>query len=563
MVSSDELPRLPLFHYHSEDVSVEQKTNLSHARARAMALSRGVTFDDILNLTPKFWSLCTHPIVTLDGGAVLLMSVQLNLGVGTIAPYVHGRPDLRKLVDDILAWRVSLAYMMTEVGHGLDALNIETTATLREDGSFELHTPNEGAAKFMPPTIPRGGAPWIGLVMARLIVQGNDRGIRPFIVPLNDGKQMCVGVSARELPTRLGAKATGHAITWFDHVLLPRNAMLGELESNLDHKMQFQELLNRVAIGSMILTSCIVPGLKIAAYVGAKYSQRRHVVNPSGVKIPIISFRTQQIPILYALAQGYVMDAFFKHMTSLFVSAKDARVRSAISTVIKAVMFHHWRRTGATIADRCGAQSMFEFNQLVPMDFELRGVSIAEGDVLALCIRLAPELILGRYSLPPPSQPESYIVRHEIGILNECRAMLAEFGGKHRSAEFNNVVLPRCLPLVEAIGFRMAWEAASSHGVPQVLIRLYEICAIGSDLPWYIENANISRDSFARDEVAALSAVLADLDVLVDGLQVGSSAVAAILSDESWAHLVSTLPLHQGKAAFDPWGSAPSPLARL
>jgi acyl-CoA oxidase len=106
MVSSDELPRLPLFHYHSEDVSVEQKTNLSHARARAMALSRGVTFDDILNLTPKFWSLCTHPIVTLDGGAVLLMSVQLNLGVGTIAPYVHGRPDLRKLVDDILAWRV-------------------------------------------------------------------------------------------------------------------------------------------------------------------------------------------------------------------------------------------------------------------------------------------------------------------------------------------------------------------------------------------------------------------------------------------------------------------------
>lgn len=49
----------------------------------------------------------------------------------------------------------------------------------------------------MPPTLPRGGTPRVGLVMARLIVQGKDRGIRPFIVSLNDGKQMCAGVSAR------------------------------------------------------------------------------------------------------------------------------------------------------------------------------------------------------------------------------------------------------------------------------------------------------------------------------------------------------------------------------
>lgn len=36
---------------------------------------------------------------------------------------------------------------MTEVGHGLDAINLETTATLLPDGSYELHTPNKGAAK--------------------------------------------------------------------------------------------------------------------------------------------------------------------------------------------------------------------------------------------------------------------------------------------------------------------------------------------------------------------------------------------------------------------------------
>lgn len=39
--------------------------------------------------------------------------------------------------------------MLTEVGHGLDARNLETTATLLPDGGFELHSPSWAAAKFV------------------------------------------------------------------------------------------------------------------------------------------------------------------------------------------------------------------------------------------------------------------------------------------------------------------------------------------------------------------------------------------------------------------------------
>lgn len=45
----------------------------------------------------------------------------------------------------ILAARAQ--YMLTEVGHGLDARNLETTATLLPNGDFDLHTPNFNAAK--------------------------------------------------------------------------------------------------------------------------------------------------------------------------------------------------------------------------------------------------------------------------------------------------------------------------------------------------------------------------------------------------------------------------------
>lgn len=48
----------------------------------------------------------------------------------------------------------------------------------------------------MPPTIPLGD-PCIAVVMARAIVNHEDYGIMPFIVPLNDGLRMCPGVSCR------------------------------------------------------------------------------------------------------------------------------------------------------------------------------------------------------------------------------------------------------------------------------------------------------------------------------------------------------------------------------
>lgn len=48
----------------------------------------------------------------------------------------------------------------------------------------------------MPPTTPIKDFPRVGVVVARLIVAGEDRGIRPFVVWLNDGKTMCEGITS-------------------------------------------------------------------------------------------------------------------------------------------------------------------------------------------------------------------------------------------------------------------------------------------------------------------------------------------------------------------------------
>ena len=45
--------------------------------------------------------------------------------------------------------------------------------------------------------MPVAEIPRIAIVMAKLVVEEEDYGIRPVVVALGDGKQMCKGVTSR------------------------------------------------------------------------------------------------------------------------------------------------------------------------------------------------------------------------------------------------------------------------------------------------------------------------------------------------------------------------------
>lgn len=87
------------------------------------------------------------PIIALDYGLFAILTAHTNLTVGTLARYVNSRPDLVPLVNALLKGDVFGLYLLTERGHGLDAINIETTAHQQADGSYVLHTPREEATK--------------------------------------------------------------------------------------------------------------------------------------------------------------------------------------------------------------------------------------------------------------------------------------------------------------------------------------------------------------------------------------------------------------------------------
>ncbi|KAI2727857.1 hypothetical protein DTO012A7_6069 [Penicillium roqueforti] len=549
----EDLARSELFKPAPRSLSLEESTRLSYQRAKAFANAYGLTLKDVLYITPKFWKLHREPLLTLDGGAFTLLSIQCNLFVGTLAPFALKRPELQRILQSALDFDISAQFMLTEVNHGLDARNIQTTATILPDGDIDLHTPSPNDAKVMPPTTPRGGIPVVAIVMARLVSGDKDSGIRPFLVQLGNGKEMCKGIMSKALPPRTGAHPVDHALTYFDHVRLPKSALLGSVEGTEDKREEFLSSIHRVAVGTLFLSGCVIPSLKLAAYNAACFSQNRLVSGQDGTPMAVIDFRTQHMPILHAIAQYSVLEAFLVSAAIAFrEQSVDPRVRHGIATAFKAIALGHFSKSITAMNERCGWHGHYEHNQLLQMELEMRGASTAEGDIRVLAIRLASELLLGRYQMPPPNDSTSPIARHEASLFSEARDLLQQGAkGIHRSERFNRNILPLALPLVEAIGHRMAYEAAIDANVDPSLLNLYESVVLKEDSAWYVEQGGLSREIQREMEAQAVDVLLPRMNDLLRASGVQPYSNAPMTSKMLWNDFVSGLEVFSGDAPSD------------
>ncbi|TLD38016.1 acyl-CoA dehydrogenase NM domain-like protein [Venturia nashicola] len=506
----------------------------------------GMTIQDIVSLSPKFWNFNLDPSITRDIAAFTILTIHWNLCMGTIAAHASKRPDLQEILRELEQFNVCGEFMLTELGHGLDARNLGTTATMRPDGSFVLHTPSPNEAKTMPPITPYAGIARVGVVFAQLVVGEEKRGIKPFLVRLNEIGHMCAGVSSRMLPQRAGSKPVDHAITMFENVQLTSNALLGSPERAKDPRLEFMNLIGRVGVGTLSLSMTNVPCLNVGAHIMASYCRRRQVGNEeSGQKIPIWNFRTVHLPILSALAHGHVLTRYAKKSANAFIQPKekDWRIKHAYSCIFKATATQCTQAILSELIDRCGWQGLFGYNQLSEMMLSLRGNSIAEGDVLVLCIRLASELFQGKYMLPKTKHPRKLLARHEAGLLLDAHSILHTLPKGHRDEDFDAKISIKCRPFIEAIGQRMAYEAALEDPTTRPeLLQLYEIQSIKSDLAWYVENLGLKRQDILDLEDKVVRKVAPLLDQILRENGVGSVVTAPIVSEKKWEDFVTSLP---------------------
>ena len=292
-------------------------------------------------------------------------------------------------------------FFLTELNHGLDAINLETAATLNTDGSFDLHTPHRGAAKlvslvasvdltrvltlqtrFMPPSVPCG-IPSDGIVFARLLVDGEDRGVKPFLVPIHDGRSMHPGITAkfasvqlefiyllttvhrRRLSPRSLSSPVNHTLTYFNHVRLPPSALLTTPKRAESPRAEFFHNISRVAVGTFSMAAVSVPGLRAVSYIAGKYALRRKVTDAStGLSRPIISFSTQYIPVMTAVADTFLSIAFVNGIHAAFGNPElGSTMKHFLAAVLKVTVLNHTLKDASALGDRCGAQGLLQVNQ--------------------------------------------------------------------------------------------------------------------------------------------------------------------------------------------------------
>ncbi|TDL17003.1 hypothetical protein BD410DRAFT_886239 [Rickenella mellea] len=370
------LPEPELFQHPTRELTVHEQWKLSFERAKIIAQLYGITAHDILTLSEQFWEFHMDNIGMIDAAAITFLSIQYNLAAGTIAPFAMKRPDLQPLLQHILDLDVA------DNGNTLSQWRVRPTHPQRWSPKARLHlfirivNLPPLLDRHMPPTGPYGGVIQVAVVFARLIVNKEDRGIRPFIVSLGDGKQMCKGVTARLLPRRVGSKTVGYALTTFNHVCLPTTALLGKLEKPADARINFMACIWRVPVGSLASSAAAVPAVAVSTYIAARHSMRRTITGPDNQPLSIWNFRTQQIPIVRALAQAYAMKAHALEAIRLVKDTDmDVRTRMGVAASANAVMIQHTQTSLFTLSERCGAHGLFEHNQIITAQVSQRSYS--------------------------------------------------------------------------------------------------------------------------------------------------------------------------------------------
>ncbi|OJD36606.1 acyl-dehydrogenase nm domain-like protein [Diplodia corticola] len=525
----------------------------AYDRARLICQHHALSLQDILTLSPKFWHFHLDTIHAAANNCLVLLTTHLNLCIGTLGSYLKDRPDLAPLIEKLLKFEINGQYLLTEVGWGVDADELKTTATMQPDGTFDLHTPYQQAAKFMSPTTPDAGMPSGAIIFARLIVDAEDRGVRPFWVLLHDSEQMEEGVISYALPKRAGTQPTDHAVTFFNHKRLAKHSLLGSLEKPTDPAAHFAQIVSRASIGTLSISTVNVPCLKLCTYIAAKYSARRTVTGPAPnpTQTPILTYRTQHGPILHALAQSLVWTAASHHTAALFSAATTPpALKPALAIPFKTAIQHQTQATLGLLSARCGAQGLYEHNAIISCQHLMRGNSFAEGDVVVVAIRLVSDLLAhpDRHPLPPPlAFPDAPLARLAAGLLAEARrvhdALLPGDGGAADEAAFNAKVLPLCEGVARAIGCASAHDAARRAGVAGDVLDVFEAgCVRGEWESWFVEEMGWGRGEVAEREERALGRLYGRLDELVEGLGVGAYARVPLMTEGAWEGFVRGLP---------------------
>jgi len=235
----------------------------------------------------------------IDGSLVTKFTVQFNLFGGTLMA-LH-TPRHLTFMREVDSLKNMGCFCFTELGYGNNAPKMETTVTFdKEKDEFVINSPTTLSQKFW---ITNGACHAnYAVVFGQTIVHGKNEGVNGFIVRIRDDQMKpCKGVFIEDMGLKLGLNGIDNGRLSFDHVRVPRTAMLnsfsdvnekGEFTSEVKKASQrFFKVADRLLSGRLCISAMMLSCTKLCLYATIRYSQQRLAVGESGESdTPIMSY---------------------------------------------------------------------------------------------------------------------------------------------------------------------------------------------------------------------------------------------------------------------------------
>ncbi len=298
---------------------------------------------------------------------------------------------------DIASLKLPGCFAMTEIGHGSNVRDLETTATydhLKDE--IIIHSPT-----------PSSGKDYIGnaaahaqmaVVFAQLLVEGENHGVHAILVPIRDKKgQVLEGVRIEDCDYKLGLNGVDNGRIWFDQVRVPRFNLLNKFgnidENGLYHSpiekssKRFFTMLGTLVGGRVCVPRAGLSAAKTALTIAVRYALKRRQFGEEGKpEMLIMDYPSHQRRLIPLIAKAYALDFALTDLTKDFVQASEETMRELETNAAALKSYATWFTTAAIQESReaCGGKGYLAENRFADLKADSDIFTTFEGDNMVL-----------------------------------------------------------------------------------------------------------------------------------------------------------------------------------
>lgn len=246
-------------------------------------------------------------------------------------------------------------------------------------------------------------------------------GVHAFVVPLREPSTMaCLpGVHIRDMGLKLGCNGVDNAEMWFDHVRVPRTALLdrysqvskdGAFTSAIPKlRQRFLKVADQLLSGRLCLSAESLGGAKLSLASAVHYSAQRLCFGPTGKSdFPILHYGSQARSLLPRVATAYALCFGLDYAKRCYAARPSAEEgadlcngprlsHGEVVTIVCALKsYTTWLCVdiGHECRERCGGAGYLASSQISRLICDGHAAITAEGDNIVLAQKLARDVVL-------------------------------------------------------------------------------------------------------------------------------------------------------------------------